>query len=85
MKPPEWKKPYSPPTLTKLTPEQAQKLVADRTNCSEEEASDFLKSLRKQPPQDATDQKPETLSVTKTEEPTERDSAMPCQKLVLLS
>jgi hypothetical protein len=36
------KKPYSPPTLTKLTPEQAKKLVADRKNCSEEEAADLL-------------------------------------------
>jgi hypothetical protein len=40
------KKPYSAPSLTKLTPEQARKLVADRRNCSEEEAADFLKSLR---------------------------------------
>jgi hypothetical protein len=50
------KKPYSAPSLTKLTPEQAKKLVADRTNCSEEEAADFLKSLRKQRQSDATDQ-----------------------------
>jgi hypothetical protein len=28
------KKPYSPPTLTKLTPEDAMKLVADRKNCA---------------------------------------------------
>jgi hypothetical protein len=32
------KKPYFPPTLTKLTPEQAKKLVADRTHCSAQEA-----------------------------------------------
>ena len=50
------KKPYSRPALTKLTPEQAKKLVADRNNCNEEEAADFFKSLRKQP-SDATDQK----------------------------
>ena len=50
------KKPYSPPSLTKLTPEQARKLVADRRNCSEEEAADFLKSLQQQPLHDATDQ-----------------------------
>ena len=50
------RKPYSPPALTKLTPEQAKKLVADRNNCSEDEAADFLKSLRKQP-NNATDQK----------------------------
>jgi hypothetical protein len=34
--------PYSPPTLRKLTLEQAKKLVADRQNCSEEEAADLL-------------------------------------------
>ena len=50
------KKTYSPPTLTKLTLEQARKLVADRKNCSEEEAAEFLKSIRKQPTEDATDQ-----------------------------
>jgi len=52
------KKPYSPPTLAKLTPEQAKKLVADRKNCSEEEAADLLEM----PPENgnqntATDQK----------------------------
>ena len=36
------KKPYSPPTLTKLTLEQAKKVVADRKNCREEEATDLL-------------------------------------------
>ena len=55
------KKPYSPPTLTKLTPEQAKKLVADRKHCTEEEAAEFLKSLRQQqqqpPPNDAEDHK----------------------------
>jgi hypothetical protein len=51
------KKPYSPPTLTKLTPEQAKKLVADRKNCSEEEAADFLNSLLRQKPNNAMDQK----------------------------
>ena len=51
------KKPYSPPTLTKLTPEQAKKLVADRKNCSEEEAADFLNSLLRQQPNNAMDQK----------------------------
>ena len=50
------KKPYSAPTLTQLTPEQARKLIADRKNCSEEEAAEFLMSLRKQPPNNATDQ-----------------------------
>jgi len=50
------KKPYPPPTFTKLTPEQARKLVADRRNCSEEEAAAFLKSLLRQQPNNATDQ-----------------------------
>ena len=36
------KKPYSPPTLTKLTPEQAKTLLADHKNCGEEEAADLL-------------------------------------------
>ena len=49
------KKLYSAPSLTKLTPEQARKLVANRRDCSEEEAADFLKSLRHQPLHDATD------------------------------
>jgi hypothetical protein len=37
------KKPYSPPTLTKLTLEQAKKLVADRKNCGEAEPADLLR------------------------------------------
>ena len=49
------KQPYSPPMLTKLTREQAIKLVAKRKNCSEEEAVKLLDSLRKQAPQDVTD------------------------------
>jgi hypothetical protein len=39
---------YSPPTLRQLTPEQAKKLVADCKHCSEEEAAEFLESLRRQ-------------------------------------
>jgi hypothetical protein len=42
------KEPYSPPTLIKLAPEQAKKLVADRKKWSEEEAAEFLESLRPQ-------------------------------------
>ncbi len=42
------KKPYSPPTITKMTPEQARQYVVDRTNCSEQEAADFLESLRRE-------------------------------------
>ncbi|MGB8061604.1 MAG: hypothetical protein WCF26_06905 [Candidatus Sulfotelmatobacter sp.] len=40
------KKLYSPPALRNLTPEQAKKIIADRKNCSEEEAAEFLESLR---------------------------------------
>jgi hypothetical protein len=50
------KKPYSRPSLTKLTAEQATKLVAERKKCSEEEAAELLKSLRRQP-SEATDQR----------------------------
>ena len=42
------KKPYSSPTATKLTPEQAGHLVADRANCSDQEAAHFLESLRRE-------------------------------------
>jgi hypothetical protein len=49
------KKQYSRPLLTELTRESAIKLVAKRKNCSEEEVAKLLDSLRKQAPQDATD------------------------------
>jgi hypothetical protein len=42
------KKPYSHPTVTKSTLEQAKKFVADRNNCSDQEAADFLELLRRQ-------------------------------------
>jgi hypothetical protein len=42
------KKPYLPPTATKLTPNQAQQFVVNKINGSEEEAADFLESLQKQ-------------------------------------
>ena len=45
------KKFYSPPALTKLTTEQAKKLVMERKHCSEEEAANFLNSLGQQPKQ----------------------------------
>jgi hypothetical protein len=51
------KKPYSAPTLTKLTPEQAKAFVADRNNCSGEEAADFLNSLQQWPQSNGRDQK----------------------------
>jgi hypothetical protein len=50
------KKPYSSPTLTEVTREQAIKLVADRKNWSEEEAAKVVDSLRKQKQSDARDQ-----------------------------
>ena len=50
------KKPYRSPELTELTREQAIKLIAERRNCSEEEAAEFLKSLHKQPQTNRTDQ-----------------------------
>ena len=42
------KKPYSSPTIKELTPEQAKKIVADRKNCSEEEAVEFLEALKRE-------------------------------------
>lgn len=50
------KKLYSSPTLTDLTREQTIKFVANRKNCSAEQAAQFLKSLREQQRDDATDQ-----------------------------
>lgn len=47
------KKKYSPPTITKLTQQQAIKLVMDRMKCTEQEAKDLLESLRKELKQDA--------------------------------
>jgi hypothetical protein len=49
------KKPYSSPTIRELTPEQAMKLIADRKNCTEREAAEFLESLQQQ--QQQNDQK----------------------------
>ena len=63
---PKNKRPYSPPVVSKLAPEQARNLVVVRKNCSEEEAAEFLKSFRrkgnqgeenKQSPNSAKDQK----------------------------
>jgi hypothetical protein len=42
------KETYSPPSVKRLTPEQARKFVVDRANCSEQEAEDFLESLRRE-------------------------------------
>ena len=51
------KKTYSTPTLRKLTRDQAIDVVKDRKHCSGEEAAEFLKSFRQQPPSEATDRK----------------------------
>jgi hypothetical protein len=45
---------YSRPTLKKLTPEQAQQLIADRKSLSAKEAAEFLKSLPRQPQNEPT-------------------------------
>ena len=42
------KETYSRPSVKKLTSEQAKKFVADRANCSEQEAEYFLESLRQE-------------------------------------
>jgi hypothetical protein len=44
------KKPYLSPTLKKLTIERAKKLVADRADRNDQEAAEFLKSLRQEWP-----------------------------------
>ena len=48
------KKLYNPPMLTELTEEQANKLVADRKKCTEEEAAKLLRRLRKPLPKEGT-------------------------------
>jgi len=42
------KKPYAPPSVTKLSPELARQFVACRANCSDQEATDLLESLRRE-------------------------------------
>jgi hypothetical protein len=42
------KQPYSPPSVRKLTLEQANQFVASRTNCSDQEAAELLESLRQE-------------------------------------
>jgi hypothetical protein len=44
----ETKKPYSPPTLTKLNPEQAKQFMVDRTGCIDLEAENVFESLRRE-------------------------------------
>jgi len=42
------KKPYFPPTLKKMTSEQAKRFVIDHSNCSDQEAIELLESLRRE-------------------------------------
>ena len=56
-------KPYFPPTLTKLTPEQAKRLLADRKNCGEEEAADLLGMPPTTKPEHCDGSKAEVLSL----------------------
>jgi len=42
------KKPYSAPAVNKLTEEQGRQFVVDRAQCSDQEAGDFLESLRRE-------------------------------------
>jgi hypothetical protein len=51
------KKPYPPPAWTEVTREQAIKIVVEHKNWSEEEAAEFLDSMRKQPPPNNADEK----------------------------
>jgi hypothetical protein len=45
--PPGKKRPYSPPSATKLTPDQAQRFVKEHANFSDQQAADLLASLRR--------------------------------------
>jgi hypothetical protein len=47
------KKPYAPPRLTKLTPEQAKQFVVDHVHCSDQEAVDLVRLLRRKQQQNA--------------------------------
>jgi hypothetical protein len=42
------KRPYSPPTVTKLSFTQAKEVVASHFRCSDQQATDWLESLRQQ-------------------------------------
>jgi hypothetical protein len=57
------KKRYSPPTLTKLTPEQAKTLLADPKNCAEQEAADLLEMPSTAKPEHCDGSKAEALSL----------------------
>jgi hypothetical protein len=57
------KKAYSPPTLTKLIPEQARTLLADRENSGEEEAANLLGMPPTTKPEHCDSSKAEVLSL----------------------
>jgi hypothetical protein len=40
------KRPYFPPKLAEVSPEQAEEFLKDRTNCSDSEAKNIVESLR---------------------------------------
>lgn len=42
------KRPYSPPSVRKLTLEEAKKIVACHANCSHQKAAELLELLRRQ-------------------------------------
>ena len=42
------KRPYIPPTITKLPLEEATRFIVERTHCSDQEAVDLLESLRRE-------------------------------------
>ena len=46
------KKQYISPTITRLSPEQAKQFLSCHDNYSEQEATDFLASLRREQQQD---------------------------------
>ena len=52
------KKTYLSPTFTKLTPEQAEQFVAERTHRNDREAAEFLESLRQEQPQNEKKHRP---------------------------
>jgi hypothetical protein len=56
------KRPYSRPTITKLTPEQARTLLADRKNCGQEETADLFEISPTTKPEHCDGSKAEALS-----------------------
>ena len=62
------KKPYSPLTVKTLTPEQARKVIADRKNCTEEEAAEFLRFASNDNSNRNDQKRNETLNDTKEQE-----------------